>query len=45
MDHIEINQLGEDIDKLEAKLQLRLIAEDKRKEIVEKGSFVVFIQS
>ena len=36
MDPFEINQLEEDIDKLEVKLQLGLIAEDKRKEIVEK---------
>ena len=40
MDPLEINQLEEDIDKLEVKLQLGLFAEDKRKEIMEKKAIL-----
>ena len=43
MDPFEINQLEEDIDKLEAKLQLGSIAEDKRKEIMEKKVVLWFL--
>ena len=36
MDPFKINQLEEDIDKLEINLQLGSIIEDKRKEIMKK---------